>query len=165
MRWWTTKKEPSGSIGPPHRRTPEPCAVEGCTRNAKTKEYCDAHYRRIMRNGHPGAAEIKPKAGNGKGSSRYTYNGYVFIRLPGGHPNAYSNGVVMEHTVVMAEMLGRPLAKGENVHHKNGVKSDNRPENLELWVVHQPKGQRVGELLAWANEIVDRYGDLPPNLR
>lgn len=77
------------------------------------------------------------------------------------HPNAYSNGRIQEHTLVMSELLGRPLLLGENVHHKNGVRDDNRPENLELWVSHQPKGARASDLLAWAREIVDRYGDVP----
>lgn len=98
------------------------------------------------------------QAANGKGKSRYLSNGYWILRRPD-HPNAYANGCVLEHVVVMSEMLGRPLLKGENVHHKNGVKSDNRPENLELWVVHQPKGQRAIDLLEWAREIEARYGD------
>jgi hypothetical protein len=58
----------------------------------------------------------------------------------------------------MEQVLGRPLAPDENVHHKNGVRHDNREENLELWVTRQPPGQRVDDVLAWAREIVARYG-------
>ncbi|MFF8784829.1 HNH endonuclease [Streptomyces sp. NPDC015125] len=57
----------------------------------------------------------------------------------------------------MERELKRLLLPGENVHHINGNRGDNRPENLELWVVHQPKGQRPEDLIEWANEILRRY--------
>lgn len=73
------------------------------------------------------------------------------------HPAATKAGYVVEHRLVMEAQLGRLLHPDENIHHKNGVKADNQPENLELWVTKQPKGQRPADLVEWAREILDRY--------
>jgi hypothetical protein len=64
---------------------------------------------------------------------------------------------IFEHILVMEDHLGRKLYPGENVHHLNGVRNDNRLENLELWTSNQPAGQRVNDLRAWAIEILTRY--------
>ena len=68
-------------------------------------------------------------------------------------------GRILEHRYVMEQILGRRLLPGENVHHKNGDKRDNRPENLELWVSMQPAGQRVADLVEWAKEVLRCYGE------
>lgn len=72
-------------------------------------------------------------------------DGYVTIKTEEGM-------VVPEHRFVMEQQLGRPLAPGENVHHINGVRDDNRPENLELWHTQQPYGQRVEQLIQYVVE-------------
>lgn len=59
----------------------------------------------------------------------------------------------------MERHLGRPLVKGENVHHLNGQRSQNDIANLELWSRSQPSGQRAIDKLRWAREIVDLYGE------
>jgi HNH endonuclease len=65
---------------------------------------------------------------------------------------------VLEHRDVMEHHLGRPLRKGETVHHRDGNRSRNTIDNLELWTGAQPSGRRAADLLAWAEEIVARYG-------
>jgi hypothetical protein len=81
--------------------------------------------------------------------------GYVMVRIPD-HPRA-SGGSVFEHILVAEEVLGRYLVDGQSVHHINGLKDDNRPENLELWTRPQPSGIKVSDAIDWARSIYDRY--------
>lgn len=83
-----------------------------------------------------------------RGGKRRKQNGYVMIWTPD-HPSkigkSKANTYVFEHRLVMEKMLGRILLPHEQVHHKNGIRDDNREENLELWVKRQPPGARVHE--------------------
>ena len=86
------------------------------------------------------------------GSLRLTPQGYVDIKA--------DSGWKRRHRFVMEQHIGRQLSKDNTVHHKNGVRTDNRIENLELWSSSQPSGQRVVDKLTWARELIATYGDL-----
>lgn len=79
--------------------------------------------------------------------------GYVLVETPLDHPKRISKvgkvrSRIREHVLVMEKMLGRPLYPYEKVHHRNGIKTDNRPENLELWIRTHSDGVRVSDLYA-----------------
>jgi hypothetical protein len=86
-------------------------------------------------------------------------NGYIYVYFRA-HPSCDKEGRVFEHRLVMEKKLGRYLLPFENVHHKNGVRNDNRERNLELWIKSQPAGARVEDVVKWAKEILGLYGDV-----
>jgi len=95
--------------------------------------------------------------GNWRGGKTRQKAGYILIRVPS-HPRAKANNqYVFEHILVIEEKLGRYLLPEERIHHKNGIKSDNRLENLEVWTVIHPAGCRVSDLVEWAKEILKLY--------
>ena len=131
------------------------CLVEECTAVALWKGYCQGHYYRLSRYGDPLAGRPLAKQEVGELRNRLK-TGYQLVYLPE-HPSARKDGYILEHVHVMTEHLGRELLPHENVHHKNGVRHDNRLENLELWSTSQPAGQRVEDKVAWAMELLKLY--------
>jgi len=87
---------------------------------------------------------------------RYNHAGYSFIRMPN-HPNSSSNNYIAEHVLVVSDDIKRPLKKSEFIHHKNGIRNDNRIENLELWSHGHPSGQRVKDMITFCQEYLNKY--------
>lgn len=141
--------------GKPRKSRRSLCSVVGCGGWSAARGVCYTHYKQWEYYGFN--EEKRPRLETRKLlHKRINRLGYVEWNDKS-HPMATRSGVVLEHRAVMAEILGRPLLKGETAHHKNGNRADNRPENLELWVTLQPSGQRPEDLLAYAKEIIARY--------
>ena len=72
---------------------------------------------------------------HGEGHRKMGDDGYWKVYFPD-HPDSNKEGYIREHRLIMEKSIGRRIQKGEIVHHKNGVKTDNRIENLQLMTAH-----------------------------
>ncbi len=98
-----------------------------------------------------------------RGGKTRNVGGYVLLSKRG-HPKAGRDGYVFEHVFVMEKHLGRYICENELVHHKNGVKDDNRIENLEVMLVTSHcRGQSIADLVPYWVEMLQRYA--PEKLR
>ena len=144
-----------GDVGDePLRFSGRLCSVPGCGRPHKAQGYCPAHYKRFVATGDPEASRpIREVAGDG-----HVNHGYWVIPVPHDLRRLVGGAkMIGEHRMVMALHLSRPLLPDEVVHHRNGNRTDNRIENLELWLTSHPKGQRVQDIVAFSIEMLSRY--------
>jgi hypothetical protein len=125
LRWSRTGRlDADRPLRRPRRST---CTVPGCVRPMHGQELCRTHLRRLAVLGTP-APELPVRA---PGDDGWVTHGYRGVVVPE-HLRHLTAGAahVLEHRLVMAVLLGRPLAAGESVHHRGGDRLDNRPLNL-----------------------------------
>lgn len=119
------------------------CQKTFSVRNSNLAWHCDRDTRFCSREcANDAKREWKP---NPQGYIRSKYKG---------------RGMTFQHRLVMEQHLGRSLDRHEYVHHINGIRSDNRIENLELWSRSQPPGQRVTDTIKKAKEFLEKHGYL-----
>jgi len=147
-RW---KNEPDAIIDF-DRKLSGSCCVVDCDKEYKQANFCYMHYNRYRSYGRVGpACSEKELSDSKKDNDGWSIrNGYKIKWTPGG------SNCIYQHREVYEEFLGRKLESFENIHHINGIRDDNRIENLELWVVPQPNGQRVEDLIDF---LVEHYPD------
>lgn len=107
--------------------------------------FCEALYQELLDEAVQEATWVAPNPPaliffpRRVGDRWYDKDGYVQVKT--------ETGTRAEHRLVVEKMLGRPLRPGENVHHRNLQRGDNRPDNLELWYTSQPCGARITDLI------------------
>lgn len=176
MRWYTNGDPgPAGKI----QRRRRPCKVADCANHAVTKaDLCYTHRRtkHLFLNADGTYSTTKPcacgrvavRSSRSMDHCRDCFVAHIKAQVVAGeivpttHAAGYAYVSVFKkryavHQIVMESMIGRELRPGESVHHKNGIRNDNSPSNLELWVKPQPYGQRPEDLVAW---VVENYPDL-----
>jgi hypothetical protein len=112
------------------------CCVPGCDARASSHGMCHRHAQKRSRGliDEAGSSLRDPLPGGKKhvdGPVRAP-GGYLLVVGPAGYQGRTKDGRVLEHRLVVEQQIGRLLYEWEIVHHINGVRTDNRPENLQV---------------------------------
>ena len=138
------------------------CSIEGCGNPVKCKGICNKHYHVMLQ-----TKKLKPCACGCGEKTSYTFkhghhtrlfsseeqsrrgqmNDGSALRGRGNNKSYRKVGQRHEHRAVAEQKLGRTLVKGEIVHHINGDKFDNRPENLEVMTQSEHIKHHLTEML------------------
>jgi hypothetical protein len=113
--------------------------------------YCQLHYNRMRYEIDFDLPKRKWKRATRFEDVEWKMNDHGYVV---GYLNAR---LVQQHRIIWELHYGRKLERFENIHHKNGIKTDNRIENLELWTKPQPAGQRPEDLVDW---VLEHYREL-----
>jgi len=153
----------------------EPCIVKGCTGRPVSRFMCSKHAQQreagiIDENGR----QLRPLINRGrtpKDGPIYDGAGYVLVRPPADYTGPTRQGRVLEHRLVVAQKLGRPLQPHEVVHHIDGNRRNNDPSNLTLLTQrdHPPAHEHTEEtvmeaLAALRHNDPEAYGRLVQRL-
>lgn len=120
----------------------------GCSRQCILDRMREAGIPRLPAWSQPGE-----RNGQWKGGRQIDSDGYVLIHSPN-HPDANASGCVREHRLVMEGMIGRRLAPSEVVHHRDGDKRNNSPENLQLFASNADhlRHELKGRIPKWSED-------------
>lgn len=116
---WRFKKYGTTELPQKENSKDKICCVSGCNFHVHSNDFCKLHYTRNKRHGNPEIIKI-----NTRGTGFLTPSGYVEIGINGKK--------CLQHIYVAEQIFGGKLPNGYVVHHKNGIRSDNRPENLQI---------------------------------
>lgn len=130
------------------KRPTRPCSVDGCDRHAQSVGYCWFHYQKLRRYGDP-LHETQQRTG------RRFERGYVALWRPD-HPASRDDGYVLEHRMLWWDTHG-PIPDGWQIHHINGIKDDNRLENLVALTNEAHQAVHAAE----AESVVNQFGVWP----